>query len=386
MRGIVQRVFQEHYHAHCREHGVSEREARAARALMTCRTAAQGYHLWSCPSGDYELKQLNSCKHRSCPLCGATETERWVQAQEARALSCPYHQIVFTLPHELQPLWFYNRARFTNLFFQAAWQTLREFWRDPHWLGAEPGALASFQTWGEMQQTHVHLHVLMTAGGLTAEGRWKPAASSFFFPSRAVAKGFRGRLCAGLTRALRAGELCLPPPTNERDWQREINRFAHKRWHVQIQPPYSHPRGLILYLARYLRRGPIAESRISAYQNGQLTIRHKRTDPGHPQTFRLTAPEFIRRLLMHVPPKGLRVVRAYGLFHHRRAAQLAQARAQLPPPAATRFSPRTPAAQSAFADENALRIGVRRCPRCHALLTVTLRYYPSRAGPERIAA
>jgi len=30
-------------------------------------------------------------------LCGAAETERWIHAQQAKALPCRYHHIVFTL-------------------------------------------------------------------------------------------------------------------------------------------------------------------------------------------------------------------------------------------------------------------------------------------------
>jgi hypothetical protein len=386
MKGIVQRVFREHYTAYREQHALAVRERRAAVHLMTCRTPAQGYHVWTCPSGDYQLKQANSCKHRSCPLCGASETERWVQAQEAQALPCAYHQIVFTLPHDLHPLWLYNRALFTNLFFRAAWEALRAFCGDSRWLGAEPGALAVFQSWGETLNTHIHLHVLITAGGLTPAGQWRSSPHGFLFPSRALAVRFRGRMRAELLSALAAERLILPPSSDATDWRQRLNRLGRQRWHVQIQPPYTHPRGLILYLARYLRRGPIAESRIHGYQRGQLTITYKRPDEHRHKTFRLSASEFLRRLLVHVPPKGLRVVRAYGLFHHRRRLQLAQARAQLLPTLAATGSAR-PLANGCSAADSALRIGVRRCPHCNARLAVTRRSYPCRDGPpQRIAA
>ena len=385
VKGIVQRVFRDHYSSYREQHALSVRERRAAAHLMSCRTPEQGYHVWSCPSGDYQLKQANSCKHRSCPLCGAAETERWVQAQQAQALPCAYHQIVFTLPHDLHPLWLYNRAIFTNLFFRAAWAALQAFCGDSRWLGAEPGALAVFQSWGETLNTHVHLHVLITAGGLTPEGRWRSSSNGFLFPARALAVRFRGRMRAELLRALAAEPLSLPPSTDATDWRQKLNRLGRQHWHVQIQPPYTHPRGLILYLARYLRRGPIAESRIRAYHREHLTITYKRPDEHRHGTFRLPPPEFIRRLLVHVPPKGLRVVRAYGLFHHRRRIQLAQARAQLLPTTAVTGRDR-PHANDCSATETVLRFAVRRCPHCNARLAVTYRSYPIRDGPGRLAA
>lgn len=385
VKGIVQRLFRDHYTAYRREHALSLHERNAAARIMTCRTPAQGYHVWTCPSGDYQREQPNSCKHRSCPLCGAAETERWVQAKEAQALPCAYHQIVFTLPHDLHPLWLYNRALFTNLFFRAAWAALQSFCGDSRWLGAEPGALAVFQSWGETLNTHVHLHILITAGGLTSEGQWRASSHGFLFPSRALAVVFRGRMRAELLHVLTAGPLNLPPSTDAAEWRQRLNRLGRQHWHVQIQPAYSHPRGLILYLARYLRRGPIAESRLHACQNGHLTITYKRPDEHRHNTFRLSVPEFLRRLLVHVPPKGLRVVRAYGLFHHRRRAQLAQARDQLLPANTTTGSDPTHA-NDCFAIETVLRFGVRRCPHCNAQLTVTFRSYPIRDGPKRIPA
>lgn len=390
--GIVQRIFQDHYPAYRRGRRLSWRQRWAAHNIRTCRTAAQGFHEVQCPSGDYRAVRYNSCKHRACPLCGAQETDAWVRTQQQRALPCGYYHIIFTLPDTLHGLWAYNRQGFTNLLFHAAWHSLHELLNDAKWLGALPGAIAVFQSWGETLNTHPHLHFIVTAGGLNDEGQWIAAAQTFLLPAAVLRAKFQGKFLAYLREALEQDELVLPPDHRRQTLLNLFNKLGRCKWNVRIEPPYSHPRALILYLARYLRRGPIAESRIAAYQDGQLTIWHKRRDRRPPQSFRLSADEFIHRLLLHVPPKGLRVVRAYGLFHHRRAAQLAQARAQLSG-AATVCAQRRPPPPAGFdgdrgtvGRERRLLVGAPRCPRCQALLAVTLRYYPPRAGPERMAA
>jgi hypothetical protein len=88
--GIVQRIFRDHFESYRAGHGISERERRAAWNIMTCRTAEQGFHVDECPNGDYRVLLHNSCKHRSCPLCGVTETELWLERRRLEALACGY--------------------------------------------------------------------------------------------------------------------------------------------------------------------------------------------------------------------------------------------------------------------------------------------------------
>jgi hypothetical protein len=47
------------------------------------------------------------------------------------------------------------------------------------------------------------------------------------------------------------------------------------------------------------------------------------------QLLTLEIAEFLRRLLLHVPTPGMRVVRSYGLYHHTHREELEQARVLL---------------------------------------------------------
>jgi len=234
---------------------------------------------------------------------------------------------------------------------------------------------------GETLNTTFTCTSLVTAGGLSSTGDWIAPKQAFLFPARALSIVFRGILRAKLLAALPTPTWSLPPDTTAARTRMLLNRLGRQRWHVQIQPAYDHPRGVILYLARYLRRGPLAEPRIQRYDGARLRIAYKRPDDHARDTFELSAAELIARLLTHVAPKGLRLVRAYGLFHHRRRTQLEQARAALPPPAPT---PVTVNGRGAAATP--FHRDGPHCPRCGARLLVTFRFYPSQAPPDRIAA
>ena len=380
-RGIIREVFREHYPGYSRTRRLSVREQHAAQQILTCRTEEQGYHVVRCPGGDFETARFNSCKHRSCPTCGSQATTRWIRTQEARALPCPYHLITFTIPDGLQPLWLYNRVLFANLLFKAAWDSLQAFARDPQWLGALPGAIATLQSWGETLNLHVHLHLLITAGGLDAQGRWVKSKAFLMFPPLAVSVEFRKRFRAKLKRALAAGKLRLPPDTTAAFWRMRFNKFGRQKWQLRIEPAQQLGGGL-RYVGAYVHRGPIGESRIKRYDRDELTIAyaHPRKHP-HP-TFTLSGPEFVQRFLVHVPPKGHRVVRSFGLFHHRLRDRLELARRELEAaaPAVPRREARLPAATDPTPP-------FLRCPRCgRPLAIVAVVYQRSRDPPERQAA
>ncbi|MBM3225868.1 MAG: hypothetical protein FJZ47_19020, partial [Candidatus Tectomicrobia bacterium] len=53
------------------------------------------------------------CRHRSCPQCAFIQTERWLAVQRARLLTCDHYHVIFTLPHDLNPLWLGNTSLLT---------------------------------------------------------------------------------------------------------------------------------------------------------------------------------------------------------------------------------------------------------------------------------
>ncbi len=74
------------------------------RAITSCRTASLGGHVDACSRCDHQAISYNSCRNRHCPKCQAQARHRWLARREQDLLSVPYFHVVFTLPHQLNPL------------------------------------------------------------------------------------------------------------------------------------------------------------------------------------------------------------------------------------------------------------------------------------------
>jgi hypothetical protein len=122
-----------------------------------------------------------------------------------------YH-VVFTLPHKIFPVSLYNKELIYALLFECAARTLLQFGRDPRHLGALIGFYGILHTWGGKLWQHLHLHFIVTGGGLNETGQWVEPKykGKFLFPVCAVSQVFRGKFIEGLKAAYYNGQLILP--------------------------------------------------------------------------------------------------------------------------------------------------------------------------------
>jgi hypothetical protein len=303
-------------------------------------------------------------------------TERWLALHRARLLACDHYHVIFTLPHDLNPLWLANVPVMTTLLFQAVRDTLSALLADPKYLGAQPGILAALHTWSQTLGLHPHVHCLVTGGGRTAEGQWKAVRHGFLLPVRVVMAVFRGKLLAAIRQALARAELELPEGMRSHQLLNLLQRLGHPRktkWNVHIRERYRHGAGVVTYLARYMRGGPIKNARLVAWDGERVTFtcrpRQEEADGGRPSLQRLTlaVADCLQRWLLHVPVPQTRVVRSYGLYHPTQADALAICRAhvgQPPVEAPVALDWQTVCAQRGDAHPE-------RCPTCGQLLVCT---------------
>ena len=123
-------IFQEHFEAYAKRHRLPAYVHRAAYWIARCRTAQLGGHLRRCPEGHSERAFYNSCHQRICPQCQGLAAERWLERQRARLLNCAHHHLIFTIPHELNALWCWNRASMAKLLFATVREVLFELLGD----------------------------------------------------------------------------------------------------------------------------------------------------------------------------------------------------------------------------------------------------------------
>ena len=289
------------------------KDLKAVESIINCNTLEQGYNYLACPEGHSDKVQVHSCHHRSCPLCADKARFQWIEAEKSRLLSCPHYHVIFTIPHEYLNLWQYNRKWFAKLFFKACRDTLIELMKDKKYLGATPGILMTLHTWGRQLNYHPHIHCLVTAGGFTNAGQWKATEGDFLLPIQVVKTLFRGKLQSWIRQGLIESDITLPAGCSHQQLLNTHRSLYKKSWSVRIQEQYEHGRGVALYLARYMKGGPIRpEQIISCHRNIRFYYRDHRDQKKKVCTLALN--DFIKRVLWHVPEIGLHVVRHYGLY------------------------------------------------------------------------
>ena len=114
-----------------------------------------------------------------------------------------------------------------------------------------------------------------------------------------------------------------------------MGKLREVKWNVHIRERYTHGEGVAHYLARYLRGGPIGNSRLLPAPAGKVSFKyynnHDKDEAGRgkPDIMTLPADQFLQRLLLHVPPPRMQTVRGYGLYANTKAEVLDRCRQKL---------------------------------------------------------
>lgn len=259
------------------------------------------YRCRDCARSDFAY---HSCHHRACPRCGGNRTAAWTAQQEARLLPVPYFLVTFTVPEELRPLFAVRPEAMHAALFRESAAALQQVAAEKRLLGAELGFVGVLHTWGRQLQLHPHVHYIVPGGGLSADGRkWIRARQhDWLLPVAKLAAVFARRM-EEATRALApAQHAALPAGT----WRRH--------WSVHSQPAGS-GEAVVRYLARYVSRTAISDERLVWADDDHVVFNYTDSQTQQRKRCTLSAGEFLRRYLQHVPPSGQHRVRYFGWMH-----------------------------------------------------------------------
>jgi Putative transposase/Transposase zinc-binding domain len=366
-------------------HRVSQEQARVLRAIAQCRTAALGGHVEQCVTCGTERICYDSCRNRHCPKCQGSARAKWLAAEQALLLPVPYFHVVFTLPHHLNPLIRVNQRSLYGLLFQTTAQTLQEFARDPNHLGAEIGITAVLHTWGQTLTEHIHVHCVVTGGGLSLDGtQWRNGRQRFLFAVKALGQVFRGKYLAGVERLRSQQRLTFAgestPWGEDCAWSALHQHLYARPWVVYAKPPWGSSEQVLKYLSRYTHRVAIANSRLVFVGDGVVRFQYKDyATQGCTKTMELQATKFLRRFLLHVVPSGFVRIRHYGLLANRtRQAKLTRARQLLAVVAAAATALLPP---SQLTDRSDPPPADARCPCCAGSHWRIIAHLPPQRGP-----
>jgi len=209
--------------------------------------------------------------------------------------------ITFTVPQQLRRfIRSHQRACYAALF-KASSETMKKLAADEKYIGGElPGFLGVLHTWGRQLAYHPHIHYVVPGGALSKQNdRWHPSRIDFYLPVRAMSKIFKAKFRDEMRKSY------LDSHIPEEVWDQE--------WVVNCQAVGAGAHS-VKYLAPYVFKVAISNSRIIKVENHKVFFKYKKPQSNRWRTMVLDVMEFMRRFLQHVLPSGFMKVRYYGFL------------------------------------------------------------------------
>lgn len=303
-------------------HPVSDIQKKVSHAVMRCKSGALGANACQCTECGHTEFHNNSCRNRNCPNCQAVLKEIWVDKRREEVIDAPYFHVVFTLPHELNPLIYCNQKLLYGLFHRCCAETLLELSYDKKYLGATPGIIQVLHTWNQEIGYHVHMHCIVSGGGLTYDKKIRRSKNKFFIPVGVLRDKFKGKYLSQLDSMYRKGQIVLSSSCetlrNSYEWKEFKNNLYGKDWCPYIKETFNGFGNALEYLGRYTHKIAISNNRILSVTEKEVTFSARGKKPGESRRqITLEHTEFIRRYLMHVLPSGFQKIRYYGFLNNR---------------------------------------------------------------------
>jgi hypothetical protein len=271
-------------------------------AIIDCRTEACGLALYQCEKCGTVHQAYRSCGNRHCPTCQHHKTWQWLEKQLKRQLPGHHFLLTFTVPEKLRRFIRKNQRVAYSTLFKASSEAIKKLARDENYIGGDlPGFFGVLHTWGRTLEYHPHIHYIVPGGALsTTDGLWHPSRIDFYLPVKALSLIFKAKFREAMKEAGLFEE--IPPDV----WQID--------WNVNSQAVGSSEASL-KYLAPYVFKVAISNSRIWKVQDRTVFIRYRKPHSHRLRTLALDVMEFIRRFLQHVLPTGFMKVRYYGFMN-----------------------------------------------------------------------
>lgn len=271
-------------------------------AVIACRTEACGMAFYQCESCAEPSQFFRSCGNRHCPTCQYSKSQQWLQTQIERQLPGHHFLITFTVPEQLRSFLRQHQRVGYSALFKASSDAIKKLALDPKHIGGDlPGFFGVMHTWGRTLQYHPHIHYVVSGGALrSSDGSWHPSRVDFFLPVKALSVIFRAKF-----RDLMKQANLFDQIPNE-VWQID--------WNVNCQAVSSSEASL-KYLAPYVFKVAISNSRILGVQDRTVLIHYRKSHSRRSRILALDVIEFIRRFLQHVLPTGFMKIRYYGFIN-----------------------------------------------------------------------
>ncbi|WP_460478575.1 IS91 family transposase [Enterococcus avium] len=282
---------------------------REVKKFRDCGDLKKGYRLFVC-EGCHDVKKVAfRCKGKFCPTCATGESQRWAEVAANDLFTVTHRHVIFTIDEGLREIFLkekYRKELLKGLMDEAA-RILLDFFRKHH---IQAGVVATLRTFGSQLEYNPHVHLVVTMGGLTKDGKWKDYD---YFPFAMLRKYWQNAVLKLIRRTLSQWDKARVQPLLQAAYTKNAEGFyvhAPKRSRTSLKK-------ILEYISRYMKRGPIALNRILLYDGKIVMFQYhdKRTNTDKIKT--MSAEEFIGALIRHIPENQFKTIRRYGIYSRR---------------------------------------------------------------------
>ena len=308
-------LFRSYGEEYIRIYRPSLHKIKLIRAIRLCKTPYLGGRTIKCKDCGKELKIYHSCGHSQCPICQSIKRLQWQDNLRNKLFDVPYVHTVFTLPHELNNLGKRYPRELYNLLMRSACKTIKTLSLDADNLGGLPGMVSVLHTFGSDIKYHLHVHCLITFGGLNKAGDWVwPKRKKQIASYREMSKIFRKLFLRDLDRHILKGTIKVGT-----DWCELKSVIEKKRWNINNTYPTIETTLIENYLSRYINRVAISRNRFNYIKEQKVEIlysdyRNQEKNKAAPKAIKRLDPLLaIHQIMIHVLPPYFQKARYYGL-------------------------------------------------------------------------
>lgn len=303
--------------------------------FLICRDIKAGFIKYTCTEcGHYHTIPI-TCKSRLCPSCGFKYSTTWTQKMINDILNIPHRHILFTIPEELRAFFCYDRTLLSKLakavnevmkyqFHNMHKKIARKFKvpkSSPNYFTNSDivhyGLITVIHTFGRDLKWNPHIHALVSLGGFTKNFSFKKL-DYFHVPSIA------GQWKYLVLNIIQNGN--YPNLKIKNLAQKAVSKLykEDKRLFFNVgSGDVNSPKGIVKYLGRYLARAPIAEYKITYYDNEKVTFFfNDLADDKKKKYVTMDIDKFVQQILIHLPPKNFKMINRFGFYGRNITAKL----------------------------------------------------------------
>lgn len=275
-----------------------------------CGDIRKGYRLFVC-EGCHSTKLIAlKCKGKFCPTCAVGESQRWSDLVAHDMFAVNHRHVIFTIDEGLREIFLMDKYRsvlLKGLMDEAARVVLEALGKNRKVQG---GVVAALHTFGSKLEFNPHVHMVVTMGGITPDGQWK---TYDYLPYKRLRVYWQNAVLKLIRRTLSPWDKKRVQPRLQRAYKANAEGFyvnAPKR-------SRTHLKGLLKYISRYMKRGPIAVDRILMYDGESVLFSYKDKRTNRKETHLMSVEAFIGALIRHIPDRHFKTIRRYGIYSRR---------------------------------------------------------------------